>query len=130
VDFIPSADELKRITASTSATSTLSPCSCGLGPCTGWESLSEDRWPQASVSPLGTLRDPDIYEPTFEEHHPEGTRYASATAPVAVKFFPYNRAEVWHCTQCQRNLMRYTEFGGYYVDHRVRELGVHLTITD
>jgi hypothetical protein len=130
VDFIPSADELKRVTARTSATLTISPCSCGLGLCTGWESVSEDRWPQASATPLGTLRDPDIYEPTFEEHHPEGTRYASAIAPVAVKFFPYNRAEVWHCTQCQRHLMRYTEFGGYYVDHRVRELSPQLTITD
>jgi hypothetical protein len=127
VNLIHSADELKRLTAHNV---TITPCSCGLGPCTGWESLSENRWPKDSVKLLGTLRDPDLYEPTFEEYHPEGTRYDSADAPVAVKFFPYNRSEIWNCTRCQRHLMRYTEFGGYYVDHRVRELAPQLAILD
>ena len=128
MDFIPSTDALlERVTAHTTP---IAPCSCGLGPCTGWESLSEGRWPKASVEALGTLRVPDIYEPTFEEYHPDGTRYESPQAPVAIKFFPYNRCDVWHCTQCQRHLLRYTEFGGYYVDHRVRELGPQLTIID
>jgi hypothetical protein len=79
---------------------------------------------------VGSLRDLEIAEPTFEEQHPNGTRYESAAAPVAVKFFPYNRSEVWHCTQCQRHLMRYTEFGGYYVDHRVRALTPDLPLLD
>jgi hypothetical protein len=102
------------------------PCTCAVGPCLAWESLAEDRWPAIQMDKLGTLRDADIYEPTFEEIHPQGTRYDSVDAPVAVKFFPYNRCDVFSCRQCNRSLMRYTEFGGYYVDHRVRELRAQL----
>jgi hypothetical protein len=101
-------------------------CQCSVGPCAAWESISEDRWPAAQLRKLGTLRDPALYEPTFEEHHPSGTRYDSADAPIAVAFFPYNRCDVFACTQCERRLLRYTEFGGYYVDHRVRELRAEL----
>ena len=103
-------------------------CSCALGPCPGWESFTEERWPNNLMQPLGTLRDADIYEPTTDEHHPDGTRYESPTAPIAVTFFPYNRCDVYGCTQCQRVLLRYTEFGGYYVDHRVREVQSALVV--
>ena len=96
------------------------PCRCSLRPTDGWESFTEDRWPTAQMQPLGTLRDPDVYEPTTDEHHPTGTRYASPDAPVAVAFFPCNLSDVHACSACQRVLLRYTEFGGYYVDHRVR----------
>lgn len=84
--------------------------------------MTEERWPAARMQQVATLRDPDIAEPSFEERHPHGTRYESPEAPVALKFFPYNRCDIWLCTQCQRHLMRYTEFGGYYLDHRVRAL--------
>jgi hypothetical protein len=69
-----------------------------------------------------------VYEPTFEEQHPNGTRYDSANAPVALKFFPYNRCDVFSCSRCERFLLRYTEFGGYYVDHRVRALNAELVV--
>jgi len=69
---------------------------------------------------LGTLRNGDIDEPTFEEYHPDGTRYDSTNAPVSVAHFPYNRADLWQCQRCHRHVLRYTEFGGYYVDHRAR----------
>lgn len=104
-------------------------CTCAVGPCLAWESLAEDRWPTAQMTKLGTLRDPELYEPTFEEFHPQGTRYDSVDAPVAAKYFPYNRCDVFSCRQCSRSLMRYTEFGGYYVDHRVRELRMALLAT-
>ena len=77
---------------------------------------------------LGTLRDPAVYEPTAEEFHPQGTRYASPDAPVAVNFFPYNVSDVYACKTCSKVVLRYTEFGGYYVDHRVRELDAGLVI--
>ena len=105
-------------------------CACGVGACAGWTSLTEERWPADQMQAVATLRDPELYEPTFEERHPGGTRYDSPDAPVAVKFFPYNRCELWRCKQCQRQLLRYTEFGGYYVDHRVRELSPTLEILD
>ena len=104
------------------------PCSCGLAAYTGWSSLSEERWPAAQMEQLATLRDPEVYEPTFEEHHPQGTRYDSPTAPVAPAFFPYNRCDVWRCQTCRRLVLRYTEFGGYYVDHRVRVLDPALIV--
>lgn len=97
-------------------------CSCALRPNACWESFTEERWPKVQMTVLGTLRDPDIYEPAQEEFHPDGTRYTSPDAPVAVKFFPYNVCDIYQCGSCHRVLLRYTEFGGYYVDHRVREL--------
>jgi len=112
------------------ANPTSKPCSCSLGPCVGWESLTEERWPAAHMQAVATLRDSDLAEPTFEEQHPDGTRYESADAPVAIQFFPYNRCDIWHCSHCQRHLLRYTEFGGYYVDHRVRALSPNLTLLD
>ena len=104
------------------------PCTCALGACKGWESFTEDRWPKDQMRALGTLRDPDIYEPTPEEFHPQSTRYASPEAPIAVKFFPCNVSDVFACGTCKRVVMRYTEFGGYYVDHRVREVDAALVV--
>ena len=56
------------------------------------------------------------------EYHPDGTRYWSANAPIAVDFFPYNRCEVWACKRCSRAFLRYTEYGGYYIEPRIRLL--------
>ena len=114
-------------------------CTCAVGACPGWESITEDRWPAAQMTALGTLRavsaDPDAdpyagaqAEPTFEEFHPNGTRYESPHAPIAPRFFPYNRCDVLACSQCERVLLKYTEFGGYYVDHRVRALQPDLVV--
>ncbi|WP_300555621.1 hypothetical protein [Limnohabitans sp. Rim8] len=103
-------------------------CDCSLGACEGWESVSGDRWPEGAVQQLGSLRatlDADgspLPEPSFAEFHPAGTRYESPEAPIAPQFFPYNRCDVFACGQCDRVLLKYTEFGGYYVDHRVRVL--------
>lgn len=103
-------------------------CQCALRPCAGWESFTEDRWPADQMQRLGTLRDPEVYEPTAEEFHPQGTRYASPDAPVAVNFFPYNVSDAYACNTCSKVVLRYTEFGGYYVDHRVRELDPGLVV--
>ena len=103
-------------------------CSCALGPCAGWESLAEYRWDKTLMVQVATLRDPALDEPTLEEKHPNGTRYDDANAPIAPLFFPYNRCDVWHCTRCDRHLMRYTEFGGYNVDPRIRVLDAGLLI--
>ena len=103
-------------------------CNCALGACAGWESFTEERWHKDLMRPMGTLRDVDIYEPTTDEYHPNSTRYESPTAPIATNFFPYNRCDVHDCTQCHRALLRYTEFGGYYVDHRVREMNPELVV--
>ena len=113
---------------SLAAAKTPGACSCPLRPCAGWESFTEDRWPKAHMQNVGTLRDPDIYQPGTEEHHPDGTRYTSTDAPIAAKFYPYNLCDVFACGKCDKVVLRYTEFGGYYVDHRVRELDARLVV--
>lgn len=97
-------------------------CHCALKHCAGWSSISEAQWSQTQLQAQATLRDVSINEPTFEEQHPQGTRYESVNAPVALKFFPYNRCDVFACQRCHQTVLRYTEFGGYYVDHRARRI--------
>jgi len=106
------------------------PCSCALRRCGLWDSVTEGDWPTAHMTPVATLRDPAADEPTFEEYHPQGTRYDSPDAPLALGFFPYNRCDVWHCSRCDQHWLRYTEFGGYYVDHRSRRLDPDLLVDD
>lgn len=98
-------------------------CRCALKSCRGWESVSDDRWPAAQMLAAGTLREPlheGQTEHTFEEFHPEGTRYESPDAPIAPRYFPFNRCDVHACSQCGCAVLKYTEYGGYYIDHRVR----------
>ena len=98
-------------------------CRCALKACLGWESVGEERWPAEQLQAAGTLRQqlPEGQtEATFEEYHPEGTRYESPQAPIALSYFPFNRCDAYSCTRCGCAVLRYTEYGGYYVDHRVR----------
>lgn len=115
--FLSSSDAVRALMREPQTT-----CVCNLQRCVGWESITETEWPSTQMQLVGTLRDPDVLEPTFEEHHPNGTRYDSPEAPIAVKHFPYNRCDVFACSRCLQHVLRYTEFGGYYVDHRARRL--------
>jgi hypothetical protein len=106
-------------------------CTCAMGACTGWESVPGERWPAAQVSRVGSLRASDSFgpEPTYEEFHPHNTRYDAPDAPIAPAFFPYNRCDVFTCGRCDRVLLKYTEYGGYYIDDRVRAVQADL-VTD
>ncbi|PXW95470.1 hypothetical protein C7444_10938 [Sphaerotilus hippei] len=95
--------------------------------CPGWESLPGD-FDRARLQRVGTLQRPDDEEPTLVEHHPDGTHAWSVDAPIAPAFFPYNRCEAWRCTACARPFLRYTEYGGYYQDERIRELDARLLV--
>lgn len=95
-------------------------CSCNVHRYLGWESVSDSEWPRAQLTRIASLRDETVGEPGFDEFHPDGTRYDSALAPISIGYFPYNRSDLWRCNRCQRYALRYTEFGGYYVDHRAR----------
>ena len=95
---------------------------CGPLKCPGWEAMPVT-FDEALLRKLGRLGLGDVEpEPTFAEYHPDGTRYWSPNAPIAVQYFPYNRCDVWACRHCNRAFLRYTEFGGYYVEQRVRLL--------
>jgi hypothetical protein len=113
------------------ATADPAQCTCALKSCTGWDSVSNDRWPAQQLPLVGTLRRPlpdGVTEPTFEEFHPHGTRYESAQAPIAPAYFPFNRCDVHACQQCGCAVLKYTEFGGYYVDPRARLVARHLVV--
>lgn len=94
---------------------------CGGLHCEGWEALPGG-FDVSGLRRVGTLRDPDAGEPTVEEYHPQGTRTWSPDAPIAPAFHPANRSDVWQCAQCRRVFLRYTEYGGYYVEERIREV--------
>jgi hypothetical protein len=110
-----------------------SQCQCALRACLGWDSVSNERWPEQHMRGAGTLRQPlpeGQTEASFEEHHPQGTRYDSPQAPIALDFFPFNRCDVYICTRCGCAALKYTEFGGYYVDHRVRLVDAQWVVVD
>lgn len=120
-----SADDVKRITQQSGANP---PCkACSIFACAGWESfpsLASD----SSLIKVGSLLQPDDDEPTLDEFHPRGTNYWSDTAPIALKFHPYNRCELWQCRQCGHPFLRYTEYGGYYEDRRIRAVNPGLIV--
>lgn len=91
----------------------------------GWDSVPAT-FDLSTLRCAGTLRDEQIEEPTLLEHHPRGTHAWSPDAPIAPAFFPYNRCDVWVCRACARPFLRYTEYGGYYEDQRIREVSAEL----
>jgi hypothetical protein len=93
--------------------------------CPGWESVPST-FDTAVLLRVGTLRREDVDEPTVMEHHPRGTHGWSIDAPIAPAFFPYNRCDVWTCMACARPFLRYTEYGGYYEDERIRQVNAAL----
>lgn len=99
----------------------VTPCSCTKTPLDGWQSqpLSID---ETQFEEVGTLMPEDDPEPTFSEYLPGKTNYWAADAPIAPRYFPYNRCAVWQCSLCSRLYLRYTEGGGYFVDRRMRSL--------
>lgn len=116
-------DDLRRLGAWSGA-----PCPrCVALVCPGWEAIP-GTYDRGGLDRVGTLRRPGEEDPTLEEHHPAGTHGWSPDAPIAPRFFPYNRCEAWQCAGCRRPFLRYTEYGGYYVEERIRELRAELVV--
>jgi hypothetical protein len=101
---------------------------CAALVCPGWESLPGG-FDENNLRRVATLRRPGDEDPTLQEYHPAGTHAWSADAPIAPRFFPYNRCDVWQCAACGRAFLRYTEYGGYYQENRIRALAPPL-VTD
>ena len=99
------------------------PCPhCQVFACPGWESFPASA-SESALEPVGTLwAAGEDEEPTLAEFRTPGIDNWSPEAPVALRHHPYNRCEVWQCVSCQRPFLRYTEYGGYYFDRRIREL--------
>jgi hypothetical protein len=97
------------------------PCPCEIDAYREWSRVPAD-FPQQQMRTLGTLVDDPYTEATYTEYHPNGTSYWSADAPIAPRYFPYNRCTVQECSVCGRHCLSYTEAGGYYVEPRIRAL--------
>lgn len=97
------------------------PCSCTEVPLQAWTALPLSLELDL-LDDIGTLLDDPYDEPTFAEYHPAGTRYESPDAPIAPRFYPYNRCTVARCTRCSRHYLRYNEAGGYFTELRIRAL--------
>jgi len=100
---------------------------CAALVCAGWEAMPGS-FARDALERVGTLRDPSIDDPTVAEHQPNGTHAWSPDAPIAPAWFPYNRCDAWRCKACARAFLRYTEYGGYYNEERIRELDAALVV--
>jgi hypothetical protein len=96
--------------------------------CPGWESMPGG-FDIQNLRRVGTLRDESEDEPTLDENLPKGVHGWAATAPIDLRWAPYNRCEVWACVACARPFLRFTEYGGYYVDERIRQLNPELVVS-
>ena len=102
------------------------PCqACAAIASAGWQSIPGG-FDRKVLRRAGTLRRPEDEDPTLREHHPAGTNAWSPEAPIAVAFFPYNRCDVWECATCLLPFLRYTEYGGYYEEERIRPVDPQL----
>lgn len=104
------------------------PCpACAVLAKPGWEAVP-GTFDTGVLQRVATLRDEQDEDPTLQEFHPAGTNAWSPDAPIAPGWFPYNRCEVWQCTACSRPFLRYTEYGGYYVEERIRPVDPALVV--
>lgn len=120
-----STDDIKRIAFEHG---TRPPCKvCMLLACAGWESFPS-LFNESELIKTGSLLQAGDEEPMLDEFHPDGTYYWSNDAPIALDFHPYNRCELWQCRHCKHPFLRYTEYGGYYEDGRIRDLNPELLV--
>jgi len=86
--------------------------------CPGWESMPSS-FDRSNLKKIGTLRSTES-EPSLDEFHPNKTNLWSVKAPIAINFYPYNLCDLYQCTGCSQLFLRYTEYGGYYEEERIR----------
>lgn len=103
------------------------PCDCAKREFAAWDSMPAT-FPEELLACVGRVLPHSDEELTVKEFHPHGTNYWSPDAPIALHYFPANRSEVWQCKACARCYLRYTEYGGYYIDKRIRALQADLLV--
>ncbi|TDV67643.1 hypothetical protein [Pseudomonas sp. LP_7_YM] len=96
-------------------------CSCVPKSFAGWEGMPVSL-KESQLREVGSLIAGEEEDLTLDEHHPAGTSYWSAEAPIAPHFFPYNRCRIWECVLCSRVFLRYSEAGAYHFEQRIRSL--------
>lgn len=99
---------------------------CSSLSCPGWISVP-GYFNHKKLKVLGTLKNEGAEE-NWDEYHPDGTNLWSEEAPISIQHHPYDRSDVLQCTGCKRTFLHYTEYGGYYLDERIRELNAILIV--
>lgn len=118
-------DELRTYATKSAATPRCAACASLWRP--GWESIS-GAMRTDHLSMVGSLRTEDAAD-RLDEYHPGGTNLWSPDAPIALGWHPYNQCTVWRCEKCAGAFLRYTEYGGYYQDERIRPLSADLIVS-
>jgi hypothetical protein len=122
-----STQPLRRLSAAEATELALSAPGSTCNHCRAFSSPGWSSFPATAsaeiLQAVGALWLPGDDEPTQEETpRPTGVDEWSAAAPISLSRRPYNRCEIWSCRHCRLPFLRYTEYGGYYVDARIREL--------
>lgn len=94
--------------------------------CPGWISVP-GYFDLGKLQVVGTLKCEGTEE-SWDEYHPNGTHLWSNDAPIALQHHPYSRSDIRECRYCKRTFLHYTEYGGYYLEERVRELNADLIV--
>jgi hypothetical protein len=117
--------ELQQLAADSAAVTV--PCGCADAALLAWRAvpleLALDQFQE-----IGSLVEDPYADATFAEYHPADTRYDSDDAPIAPRYYPYNRCHVARCVKCGRHYLRYTEAGGYFSEVRIRALRPQLLV--
>jgi len=116
--------ELQAFAAEAAAQSRCADCTPLWRP--GWESMSAAAGTD-HLALLGALGSEASWE-QLEEFHPAGTNLWSPDAPIAPGWHPYTRSTLWRCARCSGAFLRYTEYGGYYLEERIRPLWADLIV--
>lgn len=94
--------------------------------CPGWISVP-GYFGLDKLQVLGTLKTEGAEE-SWDEYHPNGTHLWSDNAPIALQHHPYNRSDILACSFCKKVFLHYTEYGGYYLEERIRELNAEFIV--
>ncbi|MEY3950706.1 MAG: hypothetical protein RJB21_464 [Pseudomonadota bacterium] len=122
-DKVFNASELKSLASLAND----APCiNCASHNFSSWETILST-FDREAIQMVGTLQVPHT-DKVWDEYHPSGTDQWSPNAPIAIRHHPYNSSDVYQCTKCQTVYLRYTEYGGYYVDERIRVVKPELVV--
>ncbi len=99
---------------------------CSSLSCPGWIS-KPGYFDLSKLRIVGTLRIEGAQE-SWDEYHPDRTSFWSEDAPISTQHHPYNRSDILECGGCKKKFLHYTEYGGYYLDERIRELNAHFIV--
>lgn len=117
-------DELRILAKSPTSVEACPECS-SLS-CPGWISVP-GYFDLSKLKTLGSLKT-ERAEESWDEFHPDGTNLWSERAPISIDHYPYNRSDIRECMGCKKKFLHYTEYGGYYLDERIRELDSTLIV--